>query len=567
MLPKLRVSLANKCQILFGVAVVLIIGSALVVGWLRMRTLVLEGNEEVARRLGTAWLSNLEMFLADTISDTTTADPTIVDSKRGPSVIDEDLTITLITRDKFEAVRADSKFLNSAISRFEKRPEQDEWFRQIDHPNNEPYFHYARAIRKSDLTRIRNPELTDEDAGDRKKPPETPVESTALANPVEMVLEVQLNAAFAEKQLMMNRIYIIAAGVLAGLMAIGTFWYITTRIILSPVRVLRDVTQKVSEGDLNIRSDINTGDEFEQFSGVFNQMLENLKSNQEELRTVNKSLDLKLGELAETNVALYEANKIKGEFLANVSHELRTPLHSMIGFAEVLGETLQDRTGPVDEKRKRYVANIISSSRSLLHLITDLLDVAKIEAGRMDLTVSQMSVADTAEGLINLIRPQAGKRNIELRLKIDSNLPMVETDAGKFQQIIFNFLSNAVKFTAENGFVELSAQIVAPAGPGRPKRLRTAVTDNGPGIPPAEHEMVFEKFTQRDQGVTREHVGTGLGLTISKDLAKLLGGSIDLDSDSGRGATFALSIPVVMTSQSAPLMPDEAPSAAGSIVE
>jgi signal transduction histidine kinase len=371
-----------------------------------------------------------------------------------------------------------------------------------------------------------------------------------------MVLEVQLNAAFAEKQLMMNRIYIIAAGVLAGLMAIGTFWYITTRIILSPVRVLRDVTQKVSEGDLNIRSDINTGDEFEQFSGVFNQMLENLKSNQEELRTVNKSLDLKLGELAETNVALYEANKIKGEFLANVSHELRTPLHSMIGFAEVLGETLQDRTGPVDEKRKRYVANIISSSRSLLHLITDLLDVAKIEAGRMDLTVSQMSVADTAEGLINLIRPQAGKRNIELRLKIDSNLPMVETDAGKFQQIIFNFLSNAIKFTSHGGRVELGAAPNTTPDQAEPSSVRIWVTDTGPGIPIEQQQTIFEKFQQIGDARTREHGGSGLGLAISRELAQLLQGRIELDSDIGRGATFSLIIPVTMEPTVQALMPE-----------
>ena len=364
---------------------------------------------------------------------------------------------------------------------------------------------------------------------------------------------------------MLNRIYIVTAGLLAGLLAIAVFWYITMRIVLSPVRVLRSYAEKVSEGDLNIRSDINTGDEFEQLSDIFNTMLENLKSQADQLKSTNKSLDLKLGELAESNVALYEADKIKGEFLANVSHELRTPLNSIIGFAEVLDETLSRSDDPMAPKRRRYISNIISSSRRLLDLINDLLDLAKIEAGRMDLHVVPMSVQDTAEGLINLVRPQAAKRSIELRLKIPPNLPMVQTDAGKVQQILFNFLSNAVKFTPTGGSVTMSAQVLGPA-PGKnhpnrgngqsPQAMRISISDTGPGIAPEDHPRIFEKFTQLDPSVTKEHGGTGLGLTISHDLSRLLQGRIEIDSELGRGATFSLLVPLALPSQSAPLMPE-----------
>ena len=190
-------------------------------------------------------------------------------------------------------------------------------------------------------------------------------------------------------------------------------------------------------------------------------MLESLRAVQERLRSTNKTLDMKLGELAQSNIALYEANKLKGEFLANVSHELRTPLHSIIGFAEVLAEALGDV--PADDKRNRYLANIVTSSRQLLELINDLLDLAKIEAGRIEVHTAPVSIADTCEALLGLIRPQAEKRGIELKMKLQPHLPVVQTDPGKLQQIVFNFLSNAVKFTPQRGTVTLAASIIEPA--------------------------------------------------------------------------------------------------------
>ena len=564
MARSVRLSLATKCQLGFGVAVVLILTAALSVVWYRLSVLVREGQEETARTLAAGWMTG----------QIDPPDRWWIESDSASAGSDDPQIFMRVDKDEFTVASQRSNFIADAIERFSTRGDMSEYGRPGEDALGRPVFLFARAIRKADLYRVRG------GTGAGLQPT---VDAPALVNPLQMVLVIQLRSDLNERQLNLNRLFIVAAGLFAGLLAIAVFWFITTRIILSPVRVLRDTAEKISEGDLNIRSEIHTGDEFEQLSEMFNHMLTTLKKSTDQLRVANKSLDLKLGELAETNVALYEANKIKGEFLANVSHELRTPLNSIIGFAEILEETLKDRTGPVDEKRKRYAANIITSSRRLLDLINDLLDLAKIEAGRIDVHVAPMSVADTCEGLVSLIRPQAEKRKIEVRMKVEPNLPVVHTDAGKFQQILFNFLSNAAKFTPEGGAITLSASLVrnanalppashvipapratfglsAPASPairaaeGVPA-LMVSVADNGPGIPIDQHERVFEKFTQLDSTVTREHGGTGLGLPISRELAQLLQGQILLESDTDKGATFSLIIPLALESRTLPLMP------------
>ncbi len=547
MAKRLRLSLANKCQLLFGAAVLLILAAALSVPWHRMQTLVTEGQEETARKLADAWL-NGKIELGSELAPVEQLRPIEA------AAPEQGLMLTLIDRDEFDLAAGRSAFLARAIQLFQTREDRQEMFEPGEKVRDRAVFRYARAIRRSDLSRIRSGAAVRFDSA---------VESTALADPVEMVLLLQLRTEIVARQLVRNRVYIVAAGLLAGLLAIAVFYFITMRIILSPVRVLRDTAARVSDGDVAIRSDINTGDEFEQLSDMFNTMLESLKANEDKLRSVNKSLDLKLGELAESNIVLDEANKLKSEFLANVSHELRTPLHSIIGFAEVLQETLEGRTGPVDEKRQRYIGNIITSSRRLLDLINDLLDLAKIEAGRLEVHLSPLSVPGTTEAMINLIRPQAEKKGVTLRRKVAPSLPVVQTDPGKVQQILFNFLSNAVKFTPPQGAVTISAAAEG-AGDGvqsAASGVRIAVTDTGPGIAAEDHQRIFEKFVQLDDTVTREFGGTGLGLTISRDLARLLGAKIVVDSDTGRGATFALVLPLTPPAATAALMPDAPPAA------
>jgi signal transduction histidine kinase len=266
---------------------------------------------------------------------------------------------------------------------------------------------------------------------------------------------------------------------------------------------------------------------------------------------VNKSLDIKLGQLSESNVALYEANRLKSEFLANVSHELRTPLNSILGFADLL----KDSAGN-DAKSTRYVQNILSSGRNLLDLINDLLDLAKIEAGRMEIRSEPLSLNDLFEGLTSVLKPLSEQKQLMLVISVANDVPIIQTDPGKLQQVLYNFLSNAIKFSPPGSRIDLRAQrepATADAeredagngnGNSAADGVRISVTDRGPGIAPEQHEVIFEKFRQIDASHTRTHSGTGLGLAISKELTALLRGTIGVDSTPGRGSTFWIVLPL-----------------------
>ena len=528
-MARIRISLANKCQLLFGAAVILIVTAALSVPWLRMQKLVDEGQRKIVRQVADQCLAR---FAPSGFLKTQTLRVHAGDDQSVRRV-------QIVAREDFEIESIGDSLLAEAVDAFESSPSLDEWLTPLRDITGERSYHYVQAVRQSDLDRVQGvtgPSLI------TMKP----------ADPLRGVLVIQMRASWAAKQLLLNRVYIIAAGLLAVLLAIVVFWFVTTRIILAPVRVLRDTAEKVAEGDLNIRSDINTGDEFEQLAHTFNEMLSNLKQSQDQMEGLNKQLDLKLGELAESNVSLFEANRLKTDFLANVSHELRTPLNSIIGFAELLSENLD--ASPAGQKQLRYANNILASSRSLLDLINELLDLAKIEAGRVDLNIESMSLSDACEGLANLIRPQADRRKIEVAVAVEPNLPMVRTDPRKFQQIIFNFLSNALKFTPEGGRIEVGAGS-RDSREGKPVALAAWVSDNGPGIAKSEQAHIFEKFRQVDSSHTKQHGGTGLGLAISKELSRLLNAEIELDSDEGRGAKFTLVLPLDLKPRSESLMP------------
>ncbi len=376
-----------------------------------------------------------------------------------------------------------------------------------------------------------------------------------------LVETVTLNGRGLQRDLFINKLMLTAAAIAAGLVALVVYWWSLSKLVLAPLNTLVGYANKVSDGDLHLRAEINTGDEFSELATMFNQTLESIKAQQDSLTAANKSLDLKLGELAESNEALDHANQIKSDFLANVSHELRTPLNSIMGFGEVLAESIEsDRIEGQEQpelvRRRRYTQNIIISSQRLLDLINDLLDLAKIEAGRASVMVGPVSITDTCEGLVNLMKPEAEQRGVRLALRMQSGMPVVQTDAGKLQQVLFNFLSNAVKFTPKGGLVTLAASHQLTDDAESPGFLRLAVTDTGPGIAVEDHPRVFEKFNQLDPQVTREYGGTGLGLAISQELAAMLQGRINLDSKVGEGATFSLTIPVAPRARTNVLMPE-----------
>jgi signal transduction histidine kinase len=338
----------------------------------------------------------------------------------------------------------------------------------------------------------------------------------------------------------LNRVWVFVAGLIAGTGAIVAFYIITQRVILRPIRQLRAIANNVSEGNLDIRSAIQTGDEYERLAEAFNHMLDGLQAAQERLRQANKQLDAKIVELSERNIELFKANKIKSEFLANISHEFRTPLNAILGFAEILREKPELLR---KDKGRRYAENIIEGGKNLLNMINDLLNLAKAEAGKMELHIEKTSIPQLCKAAVGSFSALTKKKKIKVKLTVDENIPILSTDAGKMQQILYNFLSNSVKFTPEGGRIEIHVSMQGE------QMVRIAVTDTGCGIAESDKEKIFEKFRQADGSLTRETTGSGLGLAISKELASMLAGTIGVESELGKGSTFWLDIPVMLAKE------------------
>jgi signal transduction histidine kinase len=226
------------------------------------------------------------------------------------------------------------------------------------------------------------------------------------------------------------------------------------------------------------------------------------------------------------------ASQHKSEFLANMSHELRTPLNAIIGFSEVLGERM---FGELNEKQEEYLKDIYASGQHLLSLINDILDLSKIEAGRMELELTDFNLPATLDNALTLVRERAGRRGIALGLTVDERLEQIRADERKVRQVVLNLLSNAIKFTPEGGRIEVRAVPVDGV-------VEISVTDTGVGIAPEDQEAIFEEF--RQVGTAAKKVeGTGLGLALSRKFVELHGGRIWVESQTGAGSTFTFTIP------------------------
>jgi signal transduction histidine kinase len=239
-------------------------------------------------------------------------------------------------------------------------------------------------------------------------------------------------------------------------------------------------------------------------------------------------------ELEEKGRQLAEANQHKSEFLANMSHELRTPLNAVIGFSEVLGEEM---FGVLNEKQKEYVDDIHASGRHLLSLINDILDLSKIEAGRMELDVTTFDIRQALTNALTLVGERAARRGIALESDIDESLADMAGDERKVKQILLNLLSNAVKFTPEGGRVTLTAR-------GADASVVIAVCDTGVGISPEDQEHIFEEFRQVGSDYARKVEGTGLGLTLTRRFVELHGGEIVVESEPRVGSEFRITLPL-----------------------
>jgi signal transduction histidine kinase/HAMP domain-containing protein len=241
-----------------------------------------------------------------------------------------------------------------------------------------------------------------------------------------------------------------------------------------------------------------------------------------------------LRELQDKTAQLEIANRHKSEFLANMSHELRTPLNAVIGFSEVL---LERMFGDLNDKQEEYLQDILGSGRHLLSLINDILDLSKIEAGRMELELTDFDLPQAVDNALTLVRERASRRGIVLEQALDPGIGEVQADERKFKQVLLNLLSNAVKFTGAGGRIDVSAVRVDGA-------VEVSVRDTGIGIAPEDQDAVFEEFRQVGTDYAKKREGTGLGLALARRFVELHGGKIWVKSQVGEGSTFTFSIPV-----------------------
>jgi signal transduction histidine kinase/CheY-like chemotaxis protein len=303
---------------------------------------------------------------------------------------------------------------------------------------------------------------------------------------------------------------------------------VLVKVIVRPITQLADATRQIAAGDLSFNVEVSSKDELGELAGSFNRMAQALRDRERDNARLFR-------ELEDTNRQLEAASRHKSQFLANMSHELRTPLNSIIGFSEIL---LDESWGELSAaERREFLSNILSSGRHLLRLINDILDLSKIEAGRVELRPERFSVAAVIEDVLATVRPLASKKQMTLDVEIDPTLTALVADTGKVKQILYNLLSNAIKFTPDEGRTGLRALRDA-------QEARFAVWDTGIGITPQDQTRIFEEFQQVETTTARQYEGTGLGLALAKKFVELQGGRIWVESEAGRGSTFTFTLPL-----------------------
>ena len=410
-------------------------------------------------------------------------------------------------------------------------------YREFRLPDQGKYYYYQTVRAKESCLRCH----------DVRPAPGVPTEGVppvgVAVGDLMAVVRVVMPDGLTKKAINWNRAILLATAIMTVFLAMLAAYLIVRYVIVKPLEHLRDVSDEVRRGNVQARAEIHTADEFEELGVAFNRMLRGLVDTQEELQKVNESLDGKVDELARANLHLYEMNRMKSDFLATMSHELRTPLNSIIGFSDVLG-SIQS----LDDKQRRYVQNIRTSGRMLLDMINDILDLAKIEAGKTEIRPVTFDVESVVSAQCDMARPMAEKKAIDVTFEIGPGLEAVEQDQAKVQQILANLLSNAVKFTPGGGRVEVTAHLDDTTDPTR-SEIVMDVIDSGVGIAAEEQQAIFEKFRQGkvfqkgDDAMTREISGTGLGLSIVRELCRLLGGDVTLESQLGRGSRFTIRLP------------------------
>ncbi len=379
---------------------------------------------------------------------------------------------------------------------------------------------------------------------------------TGAINSLKTLIKAETDTAYtAYKESGFFASFIIAVTIAFTVLAIitaGGLWLALTRLIVRPIIAIEDSAKRIAEGNFKQRVPVATDDEIGNLAVEFNKMAESLENyyatlekkveeRTDELRLANEELTGKKQELEFANMDLQEANKMKSQFLANVSHELRTPLNSIIGFSELLQEKA---FGDLNERQLQYVEYVHSSGGHLLQLINNILDLSRIEAGRMRLEPEDFPITETLGEVLGIIRPLAHRKDISIESKTVPASPKLHADKAKFKQIMLNLLSNAVKFNVDGGVVSVDWDIVEePSGMKMERFIVFRIKDTGIGIKEEDRGKLFKEFEQIDSSITREYGGTGLGLVLTKRLVDLHNGEISFESEPGVGTVFTVKLP------------------------
>ena len=315
-------------------------------------------------------------------------------------------------------------------------------------------------------------------------------------------------------------------------------------VLITAAREKADVTQTDKEFFMMVSRVIGAAVEN---AFLYSDVLEKsneLEDSNEQLRMSKVWVEEANAQLVQANQQLEEASRLKSQFLANMSHELRTPLNSIIGFTNLI---LTDDVQPATGDQKEGLDIVLRNAKNLLALINDILDLSKIEAGRMTVSPEEFKIDTVVSDALATVEPLLGDKTVKLLSEIDTDVPSIQSDPARIKQIILNLLSNATKFT-DDGHIKVAVKMFDRSF------VRVAVEDTGTGIPTEFLEVVFEEFRQVDGSNTRRHGGTGLGLAISRKLARMLGGDLMVQSEMGKGSTFILTIPLVYNSAEKPKM-------------
>ncbi|MBP1766286.1 MAG: two component system histidine kinase [Candidatus Aminicenantes bacterium] len=353
----------------------------------------------------------------------------------------------------------------------------------------------------------------------------------------ERVGDLFLGLSLAEVDLKINVTRKTSALISLAIIVLGiALAFGVSAMIIRPLNRVTDTVRGMSRGDFSKRAPVFYEDEVGYLARSFNVMVDNLERARSELKQLNQSLQNRAEELQKAKDGAEAASRAKSEFLASMSHELRTPLNAIIGFSQILEEKF---FGPLNEKQTEYAKDILESGRHLLALINDVLDLAKVEAGRVELEYSSCALKDLLESSLVMIREKCSTRGIQLTLRLSEEVKekRLWADERRLKQVLFNLLSNSTKFTPDGGAITLEAK-------GDGAGVVVSVADTGIGIEPSNHEKVFEPFFQVKSGTKDKTPGVGLGLSLCKQIVELHGGRIWVESAGlDKGSRFSFIIP------------------------